>query len=416
MKAAAVFLMGAIAGVCATVVALSLRQTGRHGDETPVAAAAPEARPKDRNALHSGLQSRPQISGDRSPLVWSTLESTNYLTFAENLRRIGCPEETIRTLLTAEINEIYRNKRREMTAAQKHDSFWRSDYSGGRVNHIDANIARELDAERQQLLRQVLGPEPLGAEMRMSDSVAGFAVGFLDESKRQKVGGLLSKWRETEQRLLAETQGLTTPADLEAMSSLREEMRSALAGALTSDEVREFDLRNSDLSTELRARLKALRPSEAEFRDLFDIAQQASGGDVASAQGLNSEWALQRIGEVLGADRFERYLWAQDPAYSGLLDVLDRFALEESLADQVYRIKLDAQAAAESFLAQRGSDAKSARPHLEGIAVEAARRVQAAIGEKAFQSYLSHGGLWLQNLASGLTTIRTPGVTLHVTP
>ncbi len=50
---------------------------------------------------------------------WSQLESEDYPTFIANLRRIGCPEETIRLLVSGEISQIYLEKQQKFEASHQ---------------------------------------------------------------------------------------------------------------------------------------------------------------------------------------------------------------------------------------------------------------------------------------------------------
>ena len=42
-----------------------------------------------------------------TPFHWRQIESTNYQTYIANLRRIGCPEQTIRDIITADLHAVY---------------------------------------------------------------------------------------------------------------------------------------------------------------------------------------------------------------------------------------------------------------------------------------------------------------------
>jgi hypothetical protein len=45
---------------------------------------------------------------------WSQIESTDYNTYVANLRAIGCPEATIRDIITADVNSLYERKREQL--------------------------------------------------------------------------------------------------------------------------------------------------------------------------------------------------------------------------------------------------------------------------------------------------------------
>jgi hypothetical protein len=49
-------------------------------------------------------------------LTWSQLESADYPTYIENLRRVGCPELTIREIVRADLNDLFAPKRQALVA------------------------------------------------------------------------------------------------------------------------------------------------------------------------------------------------------------------------------------------------------------------------------------------------------------
>lgn len=59
---------------------------------------------------------------------WSDLESTNYVQFVQNLRRVGCPEQTVRDIVSAEIQTVMAEVARNPNAPFA--SYW----SGWRQN------------------------------------------------------------------------------------------------------------------------------------------------------------------------------------------------------------------------------------------------------------------------------------------
>jgi hypothetical protein len=49
--------------------------------------------------------------GDERPFNWSQVESRDYPTYIANLRSIGCPEQTIRDIITADVDSQYAARR-----------------------------------------------------------------------------------------------------------------------------------------------------------------------------------------------------------------------------------------------------------------------------------------------------------------
>jgi hypothetical protein len=51
---------------------------------------------------------------EQKPFRWSQLESAAYPAYIANLRAIGCPEQTLRDIITADVGSLYAQKRREL--------------------------------------------------------------------------------------------------------------------------------------------------------------------------------------------------------------------------------------------------------------------------------------------------------------
>jgi hypothetical protein len=51
---------------------------------------------------------------EQLPFHWSQLESSDYRTYVKNLRKIGCPEVTLRAIVTADVDAAYRQRSREL--------------------------------------------------------------------------------------------------------------------------------------------------------------------------------------------------------------------------------------------------------------------------------------------------------------
>lgn len=49
-----------------------------------------------------------------SPFQWNQLESKDYRTYVKNLRTIGCPENTLRAIVTADVDGVYATRHHEL--------------------------------------------------------------------------------------------------------------------------------------------------------------------------------------------------------------------------------------------------------------------------------------------------------------
>src|ERR1051326_8463047 len=62
-------------------------------------------------AQASAASSRTNVLLRRQFFSWREVESPDYPTYITNLRNIGCPEQTIRDIIIADINSLYARRR-----------------------------------------------------------------------------------------------------------------------------------------------------------------------------------------------------------------------------------------------------------------------------------------------------------------
>ena len=93
---------------------------------------------------------RPAVADSNpEPFRWSELESTDYRTYLANLRRVGCPAQTIRDILIADVHSAYARRRERLERALR----------GGDAAPAEAELA-ELRREEASLLATLLGDAP----------------------------------------------------------------------------------------------------------------------------------------------------------------------------------------------------------------------------------------------------------------
>src|SRR5256885_2547460 len=65
---------------------------------------------------------------------WRSVESDDYPTYVANLREIGCPEQTIRDIIIADVNSLY-SRRRGLEIVTPEQQWWRpEDRKSTRLN------------------------------------------------------------------------------------------------------------------------------------------------------------------------------------------------------------------------------------------------------------------------------------------
>ncbi|MEI8341784.1 MAG: hypothetical protein WCH43_09660 [Verrucomicrobiota bacterium] len=101
----------------------------------------------ERSDSETARPAEPPTPAANEPAValisWKQLESKDYAVYISNLRKLGCPERTIRNIITQEVSDQYEDKQRK---------------SG------DLQAQQNLRNEEAGLLGSLLGPQPIAAE------------------------------------------------------------------------------------------------------------------------------------------------------------------------------------------------------------------------------------------------------------
>jgi len=264
---------------------------------------------------------------------WQQVESDEYPAYIANLRQIGCPEQTIRDIIVADVNLLFARRRAtELVTPQQ--QWWRSD-PDPQLAQIAAEKSRALEDERRLLLTQLLGPNweagdliSLPRPSRPGVILDGPVLGSLSAETKQAVAEISARGEERLQAYL-EAQRLAGKApDQTELAKLRQQTRLELAGALSPSQLEEFLLRYAHTANNLRKEIGDLRyfnPSPDEFRAIFratdlldqQLLQLAGRDDAASVTARNTleQQRENALKLALGPERFREYVQLHDPLY-----------------------------------------------------------------------------------------------------
>jgi LysM repeat protein len=296
----------------------------------------------------------------RQFLSWAHVESTDYPTYIANLRSIGCPEQTIRDIIIADVNTLYA-RRRATEILTPQQEWWRSE-PDPEVVKLASNKLVALDTERRGLLAKLLGDTWEGGDLaslprptRQGIALDGPILGTLPAEAKQSVESISAQAQDRMQAYLNDMRAAGRNPDPAELARLRQDTRTELAAVLSPAQLEEYLLRYSQTANDLRAnlgRLKYFNASPDEFRSIFratdSIDQQlemlGSANDPITVAQRNS-LQQQRDGAIrlaLGTDRFQQYQKLQDPLYQQALATAIQ-AGDPNSADAIYGINLAAQ-------------------------------------------------------------------------
>jgi LysM repeat protein len=292
---------------------------------------------------------------------WQQVESADYPTYISNLRQIGCPEQTIRDLIIAEINALY-SKRRAIELVTAEQQWWRSEPDTN-VVRAAAEKARQLEDERRALLTRLLGTNwetgdlvSIPRPSRPGVVLDGPVLGALSAETKQAIQTVSMRSQDRLQAYL-ETQSRAgkepDPADL---AKLRQQTRDDLARVLSPPELEEFLLRYSQEANDLRSEFGQLRffnASPDEFRAVFRatdaldqriqlLADAKDPSSVEARQALEAQ-RENMLKTALGPERYAQYQMLHDPVYRDAVAAAEEAGTPEAV-QTLYAIKLAALA------------------------------------------------------------------------
>jgi len=286
--------------------------------------------------------------------TWQQIESTDYPTYVANLRAVGCPEQTVRDIIIADVNTHYAHRlsREVLTPDQQ---WWRTE-ADTNVQAIAEAKTAALDDERRALLTQLLGrdwesgdlislPRPSQAALALDGPV----LGVLPEDVKATVEQLSLRGQQRIEDYLAAQQAAGKEPDPAMLTKLDEQTRAELAAVLSPQQVEEYALRYSATADSVRNELgdlKYFNATQDEFRKLFHVVEDfnnklaaVSDTDPNAAQ-IRASLEEQRLAATkaaLGDKRYAQYLVLHDPAYQDAVAAAQAGGNPQS-ADTIYEI------------------------------------------------------------------------------
>ncbi|MFT4691433.1 MAG: hypothetical protein ACI9OD_003656 [Limisphaerales bacterium] len=325
-------------------------------DTSPVPASAPAA-----------------ITGTAEPMTWEKVESADYQHYIENLRSIGVPEETIRDIILADVEKLYKQKKRIARGPGKKFEYWKG---GNPFNLAMDPEAMEkmtaLEKEKNALIRE-LGIAPDSRNTAMSAMMNPFEamMDFLPESKKTEVMETMMNM----QAKMAQAQEGGQP-DPKLIDEAQKEMERRIKEMLTPQEYRDYEMRMSRTANMMRQETGAYEPTQEEFNQLYDLRKAFDDKHSVFNRGNESQEERkartagekilkQDIEAALGTDRYEDYKLAKDWNFRQTLTAAKKSDLGMDEAKRVWEIKRLAME--ESKIVRRNKE-------LAGIAREEALR------------------------------------------
>jgi hypothetical protein len=346
---------------------------------------------------------------DTNRLHWAQLESEDYRTYIARLRAIGCPEQTIRDLIIADLDKLMAPRVQATVPYRKDLRYWQPEEEELWNSHDPREWVRqqrELDFEKREVVRELLGVDLVGERLKQQgrEDYLSRRLGFLADDKRAQVRTILDQYSDQELALREkewEEGEALTPEDRARLRQLREARQAELAQVLSPAELQQYDLWLGYSASKVREATYGMDATEDEFLKIYRLRKPFD--DQWNADDADSNPALQgrrqqaqeeletQIRQTLGEPRYAFYQRAQDADFRALNAVAARYKLPPNTAADLYAYKKLVQQTRESVTANPDLTPEQQEQALQDIGDETERTIKEALGEKAYR-YLARRG------------------------
>lgn len=327
---------------------------------------------------------------------WGQLESEDYRDYVTRLRAIGCPEQTIRDIIIADVDKLLAPRLVAAAGRTNPIAFWKpieEELWESAEQKEAMRQQRAVDFEKREVIRQLLGVDLVGERLRIQGQADyyGERLGFLPEEKRARVRTLLDQYSDQERALLEEELDSGDGAlDGGALARLRQQKDAAVAQLLTEEERAQYDLWFSPAANAARESVYGMNASEEEFMRLYELrrsfaAKHGENFHTTEAAAREFETAVQ---QALGDTRYTEYVRAQDGDYRELMRLTSRFKLTPDVAAQLYSYKQPVEEERMRVDSDPSLTPQQKAAAYDAIAQETQRAFRQTLGEKAFRQFI----------------------------
>jgi hypothetical protein len=347
-----------------------------------------------------------------APFHWSMIESTNYEVYVANLRAIGCPEPTIRDIITGEVDELFMKKATALLDPLR-QQFWQILANFGANEEVVMEKFKEIETlgtERNELLKKLLGAEQPPEEKYSASALGDQArekYNFLPPEKRERLVALEAGFFGQRFKLNQEMSGKPAGERREKFDALKSEIEKARKDVLTPEEAEEYRLRNSS-SANLRRNtalagyseeeIRALVKAQEDFRDAHPLPKDGDPGlDKAAEE--RAKQIQEQVKKFLGPERYEDYARTQKGEFTEIYRVTERWNLPRDAAVKVYDIRQSAMEQAGQLGKDKGLSEDERGALLDVLVDQTQKTVAETMGAGAAKTYQKNGGQWINRLA-----------------
>jgi hypothetical protein len=406
------------AGLCAGII--TLKRSTSALDNTASESPGKESDVSGVRIKYKTVKQQPRMGAGNAPhFHWSEVESADYKEYIGKLRDIQCPEETIRDIIVADINKLYAPREAGLRVAGDEEASVSEDRSQRIAPFERRRQLRELQKEKNALLKELLGIElpldPLRARGARSYELFEAAFKALPAEKRDFVREIQETYWQNSDALKDKYNNRRTTEYIEEYRRLNVERKAQLANALTPDEMDEYEMRTTNVAENMRSSMEGFNPTEEEFKKIFRIRKEveepfggllgasalldAQGNAAAQNQRSYSDRQKEineKVKEILGPERAQQYELSQDSTYRSMRQLGTRFGLAPEVVTQSYELQKTYRDQQRQLRSDPAVPPEQRNAALQQLQSNYEAQFNQLVGERAAQAYRNSRGGYVE--------------------
>ena len=211
------------------------------------------------------------LEPDVAPLRWSDLESTDYRQYIANLRAAGCPEQTVRDVVTADLRQVYLQRYRQIWTPVPVPYWKRGTNQTPNTRQIEQLSA--LRQEQADVLNDLLGVRTSGQDLvdlvhhQVTRDEQQLSL-FPPDKREAALQALKAAGLDTRESSIGSS------ADNMDQSQRFEEKLKVLASVLSPEELDLYHIANSPARTRLGSSLRYFNLTQDELVGLLSAMEE----------------------------------------------------------------------------------------------------------------------------------------------
>ena len=345
-------------------------------------------------------------------LLWSALQSDDLRTLVARLRAAGFPASIVRAVVTAQVDTHFNARMKALVRVVENTPFWKPTPANSFYNPKFFEEMNQASRERSTLLRQLFGDDFFASPGLDPTTEQRRQFGDLSKSKIDLVQRINDDYAEMLSQVRAATNGITLPEDRAKMALLEREKHADLAAILTPQELEDYEMRNSPITSRLRPALALINATEDEFRTIYRLQQRfndqlnPTGGIFTSDMVKQRDDAQTQIAAQLksafGEARTAEFLRAQEYEFQSLAQLAQRENLPLDAAVRAYDLRTSTSEESGRIFDDKNLTTDQKRAAMQTLAQNAKAQLIGTLGPNAGAAYAS-SATWLQAIEKGVS-------------